>query len=113
MPKLKIVASYWPQKDDPYRIRFTVGGDKLIDYAGPCSAPTAEIQTAKCLFNSVISTKGTRFSVLDLKNLYHSTPLPRYKYMWIPGEERLCTSRHHSRPLPPCHQDNRLIPRCR
>jgi len=40
---LKIVASYRPQKDNPYRIRFTVGGDKLTNYAGPCSAPTAEI----------------------------------------------------------------------
>jgi hypothetical protein len=26
---LRIVASYRPQKDDPYRVRFTVGGDRL------------------------------------------------------------------------------------
>ena len=86
---LKIVTSYRPQKEDPYRIRFTLGGDKLTDYAGPYSAPTAVIQTAKCLFNSVISTWGARFSVLDLENFCLGNPLPRYDYMWIPGQHTL------------------------
>ena len=42
---LNIVANVRPQKEDPYRIRFTVGGDRL-DYPGPTATKTAEIQTA-------------------------------------------------------------------
>ena len=43
---LRIVASYRPQKEDPYRIRFTVGGNR-IEYPGNVATPTAELQTVK------------------------------------------------------------------
>ena len=43
----QIVVSYRPQEEYPYRVQITVGGDKT-HYAGET--------TAKCLFNSVIST---------------------------------------------------------
>ena len=79
---LRIVATLRPQKDDPHRIRFTVCGNRL-DYAGPVSTETAEIHTANCLINSVISTKGARFLCLDIKDFYLNTPMNRYEYMWI------------------------------
>ena len=51
---LRIVANYRPQKKDPYRIRFTVGGNR-IEYPGNVSTPTAELATVKLHLNSVIS----------------------------------------------------------
>eukprot|EP00804_Cyclotella_cryptica_P015317 CCRYP_005419-RA/>CCRYP_005419-RA protein AED:0.43 eAED:0.43 QI:0/0/0/1/0/0/2/0/159 len=51
----RIVANYRP-KGDPYRIRLTVGGNR-ITYPGDCGTPTADMLTTKILLNSVISTK--------------------------------------------------------
>ena len=76
------MANILPQKEDPHRIRFTVGGDR-IDYPGPTATETAEIQTANLLFNSTISTKGGQFMCIKLNDIYLGTPMNRYKYMWI------------------------------
>eukprot|EP00804_Cyclotella_cryptica_P029413 CCRYP_013352-RA/>CCRYP_013352-RA protein AED:0.16 eAED:0.24 QI:0/0/0/1/0.2/0.16/6/0/1158 len=46
-----IVANYRPEKDDPYRIRLTVGGNR-ITYPGHCGTPTADMLTTKILLNS-------------------------------------------------------------
>jgi len=44
--------------------------------------PTADLLTVKLLINSVIiSTRGTRFFTMDIKNLYLNTPMVRYEYM--------------------------------
>ena len=83
---LRICANYRPQKEDPYRVRFTVGGN-LIDYPGETYTPTADLTTAKLLLNSVISTEGARFLCIDLSNFYLITPFSspdQYEYMWIP-----------------------------
>jgi hypothetical protein len=37
------------------RNRFTVAGDR-IQYLGDVSTPTTDITTAKCLFNSILTT---------------------------------------------------------
>ena len=79
---LNIVANVCPQKEDPHRIRFTVGGDRL-DYPGPTATQTAKIQTANLLFNSTISTRGGQFMCIDLKDFYFGTPMNWYEYMWI------------------------------
>ena len=79
---LNIVANVRAQKEDPYRIRFTVGGDRL-DYPGPTATESAEIQTANLLFNSTISTKCGQFMCIGLKDFYIGTPMNRCKYMWI------------------------------
>ena len=79
---LNIVANIRPQKEDPHRIRFTVGRDRL-DYPGPTATETAEIQTINLLFNSTISTKGGRFMCINLNYFYLRTPMNRYEYMWI------------------------------
>ena len=83
---LNIVENIRPQKEDPYRIRFTVGGDRL-DYPGPTATETAEIQTANLLFNRTISTKGGQFMCINLKDFYLGTPMNRYEYMWIKMSE--------------------------
>ena len=76
------MANIRPQKDDPYRIRFTVGGDRL-DYPSPTATETAKIQTTNILFNSTISTKSGQFMCIDLKYFYLGIPMNRYEYMWI------------------------------
>ena len=62
---LNIVSNVRPQKEDPYRICFTVDGDRL-DYPGPTATKTAETQTTNLIFNSKISTKGGQFMCIDL-----------------------------------------------
>ena len=80
---LRIVASYRPQKEDPYRIRFTVGGNR-IKYPGNVATPTAELQTVKLHLNSVIPDKNASYATIDIKDLYLGTPMNRYEYMKIP-----------------------------
>ena len=66
---LNIVTNVCPQKVDPHRIRFTVGGNRL-DYPGPTATEAAKIQTDNLLFNSTISTKGDQFMCIDVKDFY-------------------------------------------
>jgi hypothetical protein len=54
-----------------------------IEYPGEKSTRSAGLTTAKILINSVISTKGARFLVVDIKNFYLNTPLTRFEYMVI------------------------------
>jgi hypothetical protein len=41
------------------------------------------LNTAKILINSVISTLGAKFLVIDIKNFYVNTPLGRFEYVVI------------------------------
>jgi hypothetical protein len=70
------------QKEEKERTHLTVGGDH-IEYPGDISTRTAGVTTAKILINSVISTQGTTFLVIDINNFYLNTPLGRYEYMVI------------------------------
>ena len=76
----QFVCTIRPEKKDPYRTRFTVGGDR-INYPGEVATPTAEMLVAKILFNSVVSTKGAKFMTMDISNFYLNTPLPRPEFM--------------------------------
>jgi hypothetical protein len=71
-----------PEKAEPNRTRFTVGGDK-INYPGEVATPTAEMLVAKILFNSVISTPGAKFMTMDISNFYLMTPLKRPEYIRV------------------------------
>ena len=55
----QFACTIWPEKSDPNRTQFTVGGD-CINYPGKVATPTANMLVAKMLFNSVISTKGAK-----------------------------------------------------
>eukprot|EP00804_Cyclotella_cryptica_P002823 CCRYP_009357-RB/>CCRYP_009357-RB protein AED:0.24 eAED:0.24 QI:0/0/0/1/0/0/2/0/561 len=76
----RICAHFRPEKEDPYRIRLTVGGNR-ITYPGNCGTPTADMLTTKVLLNSVISTKGARFMTIDIRDFYLNTPMDRPEYM--------------------------------
>ena len=81
----RIVVDYCPQKEDPNRVQITVGGN-LIDYPGELTTRTADLTTAKLLWNSTLSTPGARFAAADVGNFYLATPLDRYEYMRIKAD---------------------------
>ena len=80
---VRIVIDYRPQKADPNRVRLTAGGN-LIEYPYELTTRTADLTTAKILWNSTISTEGARYMCLDIKNFYLGTPMTRYEYMKMP-----------------------------
>ena len=80
---LRIAINYRPEKTDPFRVRFTAGGDR-VQYSGNVSTPTADISTVKILLNSIISTKGARCLGLDLKLFYLNHIMKIFEYMRIP-----------------------------
>jgi hypothetical protein len=57
-----------------------VGGDRF-DYSGDVATSTADIATFKILINSTLSTEDAAMMMMDIKNYYLSTPLPRFEYM--------------------------------
>jgi len=59
-----------------------VGGN-LIDYPWEVATPTSNLTTAKLLFNSVISTPGAVFVVMDVKNFYLNTPMKQPEFMQL------------------------------
>jgi hypothetical protein len=75
---LRIVAAHRPEKENPFRVRWTCGGDRII-YPHDASTKTADLSTVKCHLNSVISTRNARYMTLDL-----GTPLVDFEYMRIP-----------------------------
>jgi hypothetical protein len=76
----KIVCDDKPHKKEKDRFRLTVGGDRL-DYSGDVATSTADITTFKILINSTLSTKDAAMMMMDIKNYYLVTPLPRFEYM--------------------------------
>jgi len=79
------VVDYRPQKEDPHRIRITAGSN-LINYKGNASVRTADIDTAKIHWNSVISTPNAKYMCLDIKKFYLTAALEYFEYMKIPLE---------------------------
>ena len=69
-----------PLKDEKYRVRITVGGDKL-DFCGDASSVADSLATVKLLFNSVVSTKDEKFTTADIKEFFYASFLPDPEYM--------------------------------
>ena len=79
----RIVVAYKPNKQEPHRSRLTVGGDRIVCIYD-VSTPTADMQTIKLLWNSVLSTPGAKYFTLDISNFYLGTPMERPEYMRMP-----------------------------
>ena len=77
------VAEIRPQNAESHRTRITVGGN-LINFPGDVTTHTADLITAKLIFNSVLSTKNVKFMCADIANFYLSNPMNRYEYMKLP-----------------------------
>jgi hypothetical protein len=78
----RIVIDHPPQKEDPNRVRITVGGN-LIDYLFELTTCTANMVSSRILWNSVISTKVACFAGANIKNMYLETCLDQFEYMKI------------------------------
>lgn len=78
------ICDYRPLKDDKYRVRLCVGGDKL-DYVYDAGSPAASLIETKLILNSTISDakKGARFMTADIKDFFLATPMEGYEYMRI------------------------------
>jgi hypothetical protein len=57
-----------------------VGGD-MLDYSGNVATSTADNTTFKNLIIITLSSKDAEMTMMDIKNYYLGTPLPRYEYM--------------------------------
>jgi hypothetical protein len=77
------VVNHRPQKEDPNRIQITAGGN-LINYKEELSVRTADINTAKLHWNSVISTVKARYMCLNIGYFYLTKALEYFEYMQIP-----------------------------
>ena len=78
----KIVCEVKPEKYETESTRLTVGGN-LLDFTGNLSAPTPSVTTAKCVFNSVVSTPGARYLLANIKHFYLNNILPDPEFMRI------------------------------
>ena len=67
-----IVCDYRPLKEEKYRVRLTIGGDKL-DYDQETALPTTNLIDTKILINSTISYahEGAQFMSVDIKDFFN------------------------------------------
>ena len=76
----RYVVDYRPEKDEPWRLRITCGGDKL-EYTGDTTTHSASMETIKCQLNSIISTHGAKCATGDISNMYLGSDLPEAEYV--------------------------------
>ena len=67
-------CDYKSNKEEKERTRLTAGGER-INYPGDTGTPTTDMTLFKTILNSVISTKGARCMMIDLKDFYLNTPI--------------------------------------
>ena len=60
-------------------MQLTVGGDKLT-FGGPVSTPTSNLATLELHRNSVISTPGSKYLVVNVKNFYLKNIMAKHEY---------------------------------
>ena len=70
----RIVIGHRPQKDVPNRVQITVG-ENLINYPYELTTVTANMVSAKNMWNSVISMPGAKFGGANIRNMYPQMPL--------------------------------------
>ena len=62
------------------RTQIIAGGDRL-EFQGDTSTEIAVLETAKMVFNSVVSTPDAKFMTINISNVHLNTPLQEYQYM--------------------------------
>jgi hypothetical protein len=75
------ICDYRPLKTEPFRVRLTVGGDKL-PYDDDAGSPAASLLESKLIINSTISDadKGARFLTADLKDNFLASPMKNNEF---------------------------------
>ena len=74
------MVAYRPEKDEPFRVRITAGGDRPI-YEGNVSTQVSTMETFKLLLNSTISTEGAKMFTGDISNMYLESMLAESEYV--------------------------------
>eukprot|EP00957_Ditylum_brightwellii_P203806 15336276-Ditylum_brightwellii.AAC.1 len=82
---LDLLLTYSPLPKRTHRTKISVGGN-LVDYPCTVKTPTADIETAKLLLNSVISMPNAKKIGIDIKEFYLNTPMTDFEYMRFPIE---------------------------
>ncbi len=73
-------CSLKPNKTETHCTRLTAGRDR-VNYPGDADKPTADMTLFKILLNSIISTKGARCVMVDIKDFYLCMLMKRFEYM--------------------------------
>ena len=82
----KIKCSVRSQKvDEPHHTWLVLGGNKF-HCNFDVGTPTADVLLVKTLLNSVISTPGTNFMIIDISDFHLNTLLTRWKYVKLKFE---------------------------
>ena len=76
----RVVVDKRPEKEEVIQSQIKAGGDRL-EFQGNTSTKTVGLETAKMVFNSVVSTPEAKFMAIDISNMYLNTPLNDYQYM--------------------------------
>ena len=79
------VCDHRPLKAEKYRVRMTIGGDKL-EYNNETASPTVSLIETKLLLNSVISDyrlHNSKFCSIDIKDFFLTTPMEEAEYLRI------------------------------
>ena len=76
----RYVVDYRPEKDEPWRLRITCGGDRL-EYFGETTTHSASMETIKCQLNNIVSTPGSKGATADISNMYLNSVLPEAEYV--------------------------------
>ena len=76
----RYVVDYRPEKDEPWRLRITCGGDKLW-YDGNTTTHSATLETIKCQLNHIISSPTSKCATGDISNMYLGSDLPEAEYV--------------------------------
>ena len=69
-------------KKNKRRTRMTVGGNN-IKCDGDVGTPTEHLETAKILFNRVLSRPSAKFMTIDLANFYLMTLIEYYECLRV------------------------------
>ena len=74
------MAEIIPKKAEAHGNRLTVVRNS-INFPSDVTSPTADLKTAKLIFNSVLSTKDAKLMCADISNFYLNNPMNRYEYI--------------------------------
>jgi hypothetical protein len=94
----QIVINHCPQKDNPNRVQITVGVN-LIHYPYKLTTRTADMVSAKIMWNSVISMPGAKFGGADIKQ--HVSQNTARSIRIHANAPQALPRRHHSTLQPP------------
>ena len=75
------VCTYRSDKAEPNQTGFTAMGNFITDYGGEISTETVGLELIRMHWNSILSTKKTKYMTMDISNMYLNTLLDRFEYM--------------------------------